>query len=375
MAARRPNKGAAQRPVRKPTVAGRKRPVGQERTDEAEASTPVETEAVETPAQADVVETVAAETDGVETGATETDAAETEAAETVATEAVAVTADEADANPADGASEELASSAPKASLVKPDVEDDFVPVDAADLVTADALDDESDSATSESDDSDSGKPAGKAARRPVSRVSTIKAGAGTASTTPAAPADDKRGLKSVGSGVRKATSSVSSLSFLDWRTTKIVAAVAVGLAILAAILAWTPGAKIGDNKAFVDTAATTDVLAQGRSKVCAPFAYEVNGYDKWVQNARVALTGQALDEFNKNIEAQKQIVQQSNSSVDCRLDTVGVQTLNGDHAVLIANLVLSRNVNGSILDSQTARVQANMVRKGDSWLMERLYTL
>ncbi|GAB20296.1 hypothetical protein GOEFS_110_00240 [Gordonia effusa NBRC 100432] len=360
MATRRPNKGTPARPVRKPTVAGRKRT-----SSAADVADTGKVEAVETPkpVEAEPIKAKPVETEAVEAKPVETEPVETKPVETKPVETEPVETKPVETSPVQ---------APKTSLTKPD--DDFVSVDDVPR-DADATSEsiETVSATTESGvkaDSDADteadpiKPSGKS-RRPVSRVSTIKAGAAS------------KAEPTVGQQQQQAARKRSSLvaTVVTWRTTKIVAAVAVLLGIVAAILAWTPGATIGDNKAFVDKSATTEVLTQGRNRLCAPLAYEVKGYDKWVQNGRLALTGQALTEFNKTVETQRSVVEQANSSTLCRIDTVGVQTLSGDRAALIASLVLSRDVNGSVLDSQVIRIQADMVKKGDNWLIENLATL
>lgn len=225
------------------------------------------------------------------------------------------------------------------------------------------------------------KPTGKA-RRPISRVSTIKADP-TRAATVAAPekASATGGFASKFSTAKSSTSKwianrggdSDGRSFT--RTAAVTGMAAAIIGLIALILAFTPFASIGDNKAFVDQVSTTQLTSQAEAKLCSPFAVSPSAVDKWVSAGRQALTGDALVTFNKNVETQRQIIVQSQTGTDCKVDTLGVQNLSGDHGAVLGSLLLSRNVQGSVLDSAAVRVQASMVKIDGTWLIDGFETL
>ncbi|MBD0863996.1 hypothetical protein IA539_22755 [Gordonia sp. zg691] len=205
-------------------------------------------------------------------------------------------------------------------------------------------------------------------KRPVSRVSTLRRGdpapSGPDGTSPhgmseSAPATERRrGRRGSGLG----------------SLTRILAAAAVVLGIVAAILAFHPGASIGPNKAFVDKQATSQLTSQAQDRICAVFGYDHTELDAWQKRAQDALTGQARTEFDETLKAQRDLITQTKTGAECRVDAIGVKDLSGAddgaRATVIANLVVSETQNSMATNSGAPRAQFTLVREGEQWRIE-----
>ncbi|NMO04650.1 hypothetical protein HH308_25855 [Gordonia sp. TBRC 11910] len=384
MAVRRPNKKApAGTTSRKQTVAGRKRAV--------DAGSSTSTPDVE------AAETTAVETTAVETTAAETTAAETTAAETTATTVESATADTATAETAtmetttvdsaddvqeqaddvddfvavdddpEPSGEQSEPSGERVLLVKPDEDD--AEKSGAEKSGAEKSD------TEKSDDTEA-KPTGKA-RRPVARVSTIRAGATTPIPTTPAPSTESTSkldaAKSTAGQWAKRVTPTSTSGFVTSRNAVRLGVAAAVIGLIALILAFTPGAKIESNKAFVDRAATDELTSQARSKVCLPVAVTSQDFDKWSNQARGVLVGTALKNFNDYLPTQKKLIEQSKLVADCRVDAIGVRELTGSgdgaQAKVLANILVSQNLGEQLLNSASVRVDYTLEKHGDQWLI------
>lgn len=222
-------------------------------------------------------------------------------------------------------------------------------------------------------DADSEQPRPAARTRPVARVSTIKPNAGAASNPsnrPVMPGQPGYGLLPRGHA--------SPSSFLRFRrsTLIVLGAVTAVLAIIAVVLGLHPGATIGSNKAFVDQAATSELVSQAQTKVCNANSATGVKFDEWSNKARAGLTGEALEQFNKQVAPLKQVMEQAKATTDCQIDAIGVRNLTGGgdgaRAVILVNMVLSGTQNGVPTQSLTPRYQVNMEKHGDSWLIAKV---
>ncbi|NDK88494.1 hypothetical protein GYA93_02695 [Gordonia desulfuricans] len=339
------------RPGYRPKVAGTRRP-----TDAAD-TTAADTTAADTTAAEKTVPAKAVPEAAVEST---TDVAETQAEITEVIEQPAGSGD-----PDSTGDAELSS---KISLTKPDngsgdVDDAGAADTGADDADADAGDADTDDV--ESDEATAGRPAPTGKTRTVARVSTIKPQARPAAASRSTrPARAPRPGRASGSGL------------FSTRLIAILAGVAAVLAVVAVILGFHPGVTIGENKAFIDQTATTDLTAQAQTKVCTAIAADGTKVDQWAGQARAVLTGQALKEFNDYLPTQKQLLDQTKAVAECRVDVIGVRDLtgNGDGAtaVVLANLVVSESVNGQATNSGTPRTQLHMVKQGDQWLISQV---
>ncbi|UEA57904.1 hypothetical protein LK459_14995 [Gordonia otitidis] len=338
----RPPRKPGYRPPRRtssyrPRVAGRGR-----------ASTPVEGTVEPVDGTADSVEGTAKPVDGTADSADGT------------TDLAEGTADPADgtAKPADGTAD------PVEGTAEP-VEGTAEPVEGT-AEPADGTEESADPTGSPTPDT----RAPGAKTRPVARVSTIKPNAAASKTSPAAG--------TAPTSVRSPRRGMTPSSLLRMsRTTLGVLGVITGVLVVAAvILALHPGASIGSNKAFIDQAATSELVSQAQTKVCTANSATGVKFDEWSGKARAGLTGEALEQFNKQVAPLKQVMEQAKATTDCQIDAIGVRDLtgsgDGSRAVIVVNMVLSGTQNGVPTQSLTPRYQVNMEKHGDAWLIAKV---
>ncbi|GAB88997.1 hypothetical protein [Gordonia rhizosphera] len=236
-----------------------------------------------------------------------------------------------------------------------------VPADST-LDPADSTQKTADGNHNPADDTQARKPAGKT--RPVARVSTLRPAADASTTRPAASAE----------GRARTPEPTGPLRFRR-RTLVVLVAVAAALGVFALIAALHPGATIGPNKAFVDRAATTELTSQVSSKACA-LTVDTVDVDKWANKARTVLTGKALDEFDKYLPQQREILNQTKAVADCRVESVGVVDLSGGDdgstARVVVNMIVSQQQAGLAGQSAAPRYQFGMTKHGDDWLISEV---
>ncbi|AFR47655.1 hypothetical protein [Gordonia sp. KTR9] len=205
--------------------------------------------------------------------------------------------------------------------------------------------------------------------KPVARVSTLRRGDASASGAPTTGTKDRPMGRRPGRRSNRRGRS-GARNFLGIRT-GVLAAVAAGLFVVAAILAFHPGAEIGPNKAFVDQESTAQLTSQAQERICAVFGYDHTELDEWQKRAQDALTGQARTEFDETLKAQRELITQTKTGAECRVDAIGVRDLSGADdgatATVIANLVVSETQNSMATNSGAPRAQFAMVREGDQW--------
>ncbi|MFE0752069.1 hypothetical protein [Gordonia sp. NPDC058843] len=208
--------------------------------------------------------------------------------------------------------------------------------------------------------------------KPVARVSTLRRGDASTSATPTSgktdrPMGRRPGRRPGGKRDRRGSGSRNLLGI----RTGVLAAIAAVLFVVAAVLAFHPGADIGPNKAFVDQESTSQLTSQAQERICAVFGYDHTELDEWQRRAQDALTGQARTEFDETLKAQRELITQTKTGAECRVDAIGVRDLSGGGdgatASVIANLVVSETQNSMATNSGAPRAQFSMVREGDQW--------
>ncbi|MBM7365914.1 hypothetical protein [Gordonia hydrophobica] len=152
-----------------------------------------------------------------------------------------------------------------------------------------------------------------------------------------------------------------------FRTAAIIGAAALVLGIVAAILAFHPGAEVNDNRAFVDSAETEQVLSNARSAACAPFQFDYKNLDGWIASTHDQFTGGALDQFETYLKVQRQVIEQTKSASECQVDSMGVESLDGDNASVIATLIVSTSRDGIVNESSVPHVRYSLVRMDGTW--------
>lgn len=160
-----------------------------------------------------------------------------------------------------------------------------------------------------------------------------------------------------------------------YRLAAVLGAVATVIGVAALIFALQPGADVGDNRAFVDTSETQEVLTQARNSVCIPVNFDYKDLDKWAGQVRENFSGQALEEYEKVLKTNKSILTQGKSASECQVDTVALQDLRGDSAVVLASLLVSTTVDGNVQEKNVAYTQYEMQKIDGTWKITRVGTL
>ncbi|QTI68336.1 hypothetical protein [Gordonia polyisoprenivorans] len=352
------------KPGYRPKVAGSRRPADQ-------VTDGTVTDQVTDAAAIDQV-TDATATDATATSAQEKAAEKPVAAETIAAKPV-VDEPEDVGEPEGAESEMVEPETASISLTKKDSDAEPTDSEATDAEATDpaATDSDVDAATEPE------RPTGKT--RPVSRVSTIKpqpdAARSAQGNTQRGNGIGRRGPgRDRSADKERAAARRAERGWFSGRAIAIIAGVAALFAIAAVVLALHPGANVGDNKAFIDQAATTDLTSQAQSKFCQVQGARSKDFDNWAASARSALTGDALKQFNQGLPTIKEQFGQQDVTNDCKVDAVGVTRLSGDSdgstADVILNFVASGTANGAPTQSVIGRYQLGLVKHGDQWLIQ-----
>lgn len=202
----------------------------------------------------------------------------------------------------------------------------------------------------------------RAARGQTSRVrpreeavdlSGVRASASTPSAAPAPVGRHRSSRESM------------SLAITFW----LIAAIIGGIA---ALFAWHPGVSGTENRAFVNSGETSEVMSQLSDKACRPFSYDWQKLQESVGHAAASLTGAAKTDFEKTAETNRKIIVQAKADSDCHVDTVGVSSLTDDRAVLLATLIISVNSDGQAVENVTPRLQYTMVKENGDWLISEV---
>ncbi|MGU3293371.1 hypothetical protein [Williamsia sp. M5A3_1d] len=206
-------------------------------------------------------------------------------------------------------------------------------------------------------------PRGK--RAPAAKVSTIKpqrAGASSA-TRPAASTETSQ------TSARRIRIRIAAPG---WRAVSIVAALAVVFGIIAAVSAAKPGVSLSSNQAFVDSGITSEVTSQAKSRICSVFAVNYAKMDEWQATAAANVTGEAAQRFSQYNTAVRDALAQTGltaGGVDCRVDSVGVKSIENGNALLIVNLIISQTQDQQAAGSGTKRYQVSMKQVNGRWLI------
>ncbi|GAB11805.1 hypothetical protein GOARA_088_00690 [Gordonia araii NBRC 100433] len=150
------------------------------------------------------------------------------------------------------------------------------------------------------------------------------------------------------------------------------------LALLVGLLGlWHPGAVDGRDKSFVDSNATSEVLGQTENAACAilgPRRGET--VDKWIGTSRSVLVGAARAEWEKQLTTNRQMIEQTGQTNDCRIDAIGVRELtgagDGSTGQVLGSLVISMDQGGMAAGSIVVGIQYQVVRQDGKWKISRV---
>ena len=144
----------------------------------------------------------------------------------------------------------------------------------------------------------------------------------------------------------------------------LIAAVVGGAA---ALLAWHPGAVGTQNKAFVNSGETSQVMSQLTTLACLPFNYTWQTITEDMQSAGDALVGQAKDEYIRTAETNRSIVVQRQADSACQVDHLALADLTKNEATAIGVLIIQVSTGGKLSESLMPRMQFTLERVGDDW--------
>lgn len=148
--------------------------------------------------------------------------------------------------------------------------------------------------------------------------------------------------------------------------------VAALFGVVAVTAAARPGVSLSSNAAFVDPSTTNQVSAQAKTRICSVFAVNYADVDSWERTAKENTTGEARARLTEFATAVRDLITQTGRTeggVDCRVDTLGVRSVEGDTAVVVANLLVSETVGQQAVGSSVKRYQASMQRVDGKWLV------
>ncbi|GAA3048875.1 hypothetical protein GCM10010528_29990 [Gordonia defluvii] len=221
-------------------------------------------------------------------------------------------------------------------------------------------------------------PTGKIAKTAPTRASTTKSTAKTAGKGTALPAGDGEQGGSGKPGVTK--SAPSRLRATDSATSRgpVFLAAAGIIALVVGLLGlWHPGAGNGEDKSFVDQSATSEVLGQIETAACAilgPRRGET--IDKWIATSRAVLVGPARAEWEKQMPTNRDVIQQTQQTNECRVDAIGLRGLtgggDGSTAQVLGSLVLSMNQGATAAGSIVVGIQYQVLRQDGKWKITRV---
>ncbi len=159
----------------------------------------------------------------------------------------------------------------------------------------------------------------------------------------------------------------------------VLAAAGIVALLIGLVGFWHPGGANGQDKAFVDTSATTEVLGQVEDAACTVLGpRRGQTVDKWVASSRAVLVGQARADWEGQLPANRQMIEQSQQTNECRVDSIGVRELTGGQdgatAQVLANLVISLNQGGSAAGSVVVGIQYRVLRQAGKWKITRVDT-
>ena len=187
-------------------------------------------------------------------------------------------------------------------------------------------------------------------------------GAGTtAGTGPEAPAETDA---APGERTGRRTPSARTLAY---------AALGVGLVAgaAAAVLATEPGVSV-ENRAFVDRAATDEVLAAATTNVQRLVSIDHRELDQYHDSLGEFLTPKLVGELDQNWPALKDSYEQSATTVDAQVREAGLAFLQGDRAEVLLVQDVSMSRDGAAAGSTSGTYLVGLDKVDGVWKLSRI---
>ena len=142
---------------------------------------------------------------------------------------------------------------------------------------------------------------------------------------------------------------------------------------------WHPGGASNSDQAFINTEATTEVLGQMEHAACAilgPTRQNKNSVEDWIKYSRSVLVGPARADWEKQMPTNREVIEQTQQTQNCRIDAIGVRALTGTRdgstAQVIASQTISLDQAGRMAGSLVVGMQYHVVRQDGKWKIERV---
>ncbi|WP_066912402.1 hypothetical protein [Millisia brevis] len=147
-----------------------------------------------------------------------------------------------------------------------------------------------------------------------------------------------------------------------------VAAVLVGLIVVAAI---RPGVHTG-NQAWVDSAATGEVLDAAKNGLATVLSYNYETIDQDQDNARGVLTGDMREQYDVTAQATKDFANQVKASATAIVDPTAITLLDGDRAEIVASVTVNAVIDGVDQGFVVTPVAAQLEQVDGQWLISQV---
>jgi len=138
-----------------------------------------------------------------------------------------------------------------------------------------------------------------------------------------------------------------------------------------AVLATEPGVSV-ENRAFVDRAATDEVLAAATTNVQRLVAIDHRELDQYHDSLGEFLTPKLVGELDQNWPALKDSYEQSATTVDAQVREAGLAFLQGDRAEVLLVQDVSMSRDGAAAGSTSGTYLVGLDKVDGVWKLSRI---
>lgn len=149
----------------------------------------------------------------------------------------------------------------------------------------------------------------------------------------------------------------------------LVAGVAAGAA--GTYLAFLPGISV-DNTAFVEQAATDEVIAAASTNVQRLVSIDHENLDAYHDSLGEFLTPNLVEELEKNWPALKESYEQSATTVDAQVLEAGLSYLQGDSAEVLLVQDVSMERDGAAAGSTSGTYLVGLTKVDGTWKLSKI---
>lgn len=183
--------------------------------------------------------------------------------------------------------------------------------------------------------------------------------------------DDKTGARRTATGRSTVAGDGSSRRRPGKKLAYAMLAVGVAAGAAGGFLATEPGVDV-PNQAFVDRAATDEVLTAAISNVQRLVSIDYEALDEYHASLGEFLTPNLVEELDKNWPALRDSYEQSATTVDARVSEAGVAYLEGDRAEVLLVQEVSMEREGVAAGSTTGTYQVGLDKVNGVWKLSRI---